>query len=104
MKKIVGKLKNEEGFTLIEMTIVILVIAILLIVFLPNISKVNQNVNKTTDSALVQTIEAQKILYNAQENDKAADVEKLRASGYITQEQFDAYTEYQANRKPAEGS
>jgi len=39
MKKIIQKFKNKDGFTLIEMLIVLFIIAILLILIIPNITK-----------------------------------------------------------------
>lgn len=90
MKKTIRKIKNEDGFTLIEMTIVVVVIAILLIVFLPNVEKVNTRVTDTTDQALVKTVEAQKILYKAQYGEEA-DSDQLETAGYITTPQKDAY-------------
>ena len=39
MKKILKKLKKKDGFTLIEMLIVLFIIAILLILIIPNITK-----------------------------------------------------------------
>lgn len=90
MKKTIRKIKNEDGFTLIEMTIVVVVIAILLIVFLPNVEKVNTRVTDTTDQALVKTVEAQKILYKAQHGEEANSA-LLETAGYITTPQKEAY-------------
>lgn len=39
IKKLRKKLKNNKGFTLIEMLIVIFIIAILLVLIIPNITK-----------------------------------------------------------------
>lgn len=39
MKKIIKKLKSKKAFTLIEMLIVLFIIAILLILIVPNITK-----------------------------------------------------------------
>lgn len=93
----IKKLKKEDGFTLIEMTVVLVVIALLLIVFLPNITDVNDNVSKTTNKALEQTVDAQMILYKAQYGADDASVDKLKEMGFITQEQYDAYDELNNN-------
>lgn len=96
MRKLLKKLREEKGFTLIEMTIVILVIAILLVVFLPNIAGVTDNVNKTTNNALKETVEAQAELYKAQHNEaqhnEAPTLEELKTGGYITEEQKNSYS------------
>ena len=98
MKKWFKKLKKEDGFTLVEMTIVLLVIAILMIVFLPNISGVNMRVTTSTDEALVQTINAQKLLYKA-ENGNEPSLEELEKGGYITSDQLKKYNEIPEGKK-----
>ena len=98
MKKWFKKLKNEDGFTLIEMTIVLVVIAILMIVFLPNITNVNTRVSTSTDKALVQTINAQKLLYKAENGNEPESIDKLADENYITKEQLKKYKEIQENK------
>ena len=102
MKKWLKKLKNEDGFTLLEMTIVVMVIAILIIVMIPNITKTNSSVNVTTNKALTQTIEAQKILYKA-EKGNTPTLEELKVGEYITEDQYNAYDEILADDKSDEG-
>ena len=53
MKKIIQKLKNKEAFTLIEMLIVLFIIAILLILIIPNITK---NIDTAKDNTNVQEL------------------------------------------------
>lgn len=98
MKKWFKKLKKEDGFTLVEMTIVLLVIAILMIVFLPNISGVNTRVTTSTDEALVQTINAQKLLYKAEKGTEPS-LEELEKGGYITSDQLKKYNEIPEDKK-----
>ena len=99
MKKWFKKLKKEDGFTLVEMTIVLLVIAILMIVFLPNISGVNTRVTTSTDEALVQTINAQKLLYKAEKGKEQDSLDKLVEEGYITSDQLKKYNEIPEDKK-----
>lgn len=99
MKKWFKNLKNEDGFTLVEMTIVLLVIAILMIVFLPNISGVNTRVTTSTDEALVQTINAQKLLYKAEKGVDPEPIDKLVEEGYITLDQLKKYNEIPEDKK-----
>ncbi|MEH7107291.1 MULTISPECIES: competence type IV pilus major pilin ComGC [Bacillaceae] len=49
----------EQGFTLIEIMIVMLVISILLIITIPNIAKHNKNINNKGCQAYVRMVEAQ---------------------------------------------
>ena len=53
MKKIIQKFKNKDGFTLIEMLIVLFIIAILLILIIPNITK---NIDTAKDNKNVQEL------------------------------------------------
>ena len=99
MKKWFEKVKKEDGFTLVEMTIVLLVIAILMIVFLPNISGVNTRVTTSTDKALVQTINAQKLLYEAEKGKEQYSLDKLVKEGYITKDQLEKYNEIPEDKK-----
>lgn len=98
MKKIVEVFKKEDGFTLIEMSIVLVVIAVLIIVFVPNVTNVMSGVNDTTDQAIIETVDAQRELYEANYN-KLGDSEFLQAlvdKEYISEEQKDAYEEASA--------
>lgn len=95
MKHFMSKLKNEDGFTLIEMTIVIMVVAALLLLIVPNVEKVTENTNSTTSEAAVSTVESQIILYKMENPDDTLDgnalLEKLVKDKYITQRQLEAY-------------
>ena len=99
MKKWFKKLKKEDGFTLVEMTIVLLVIAILMIVFLPNITNVNTSVTTSTNKALIQTIDAQKLLYKTEKGVDPEPIDKLVEEGYITLDQQKKYNEIPEDKK-----
>lgn len=90
MKKLIIKAKKEHGFTLIEMSIVILIVALLLLIIIPNIGQVEKSVNKTTGDAVEQTIETQKIIYrldNDLSSNAAVSLEDLVTNKYITDKQ-----------------
>jgi competence protein ComGC len=91
MKKIIQKMKEEDAFTLIEMALVILIIAALLLIIISNIGGVTETANDTTNDAIVQTVETQRIIYELEENVENASAEELEAAGYITSEQLSAY-------------
>ncbi|WP_369385686.1 competence type IV pilus major pilin ComGC [Mesobacillus boroniphilus] len=52
-------MKNQKGFTLIEMMIVLLVITVLLIITVPNISSHSSNINTKGCEAYMKMVEAQ---------------------------------------------
>ncbi|WP_210365916.1 competence type IV pilus major pilin ComGC [Bacillus sp. REN3] len=61
-------MKNQKGFTLIEMMIVLLVISVLLIITVPNISKHSSNINSKGCSAYAKMIEGQIQAYKIEQN------------------------------------
>lgn len=90
MIKLLEKMKEDDGFTLVEMAIVILIIAALLLIIIPNIGKVTENVGDTADDAIVKTVETQMVLYEI-DTGNSGSASDLLAAGYITDEQHDAY-------------
>lgn len=92
MKKIKTHFNNENGFTLIETSIVLLVIALLTILILPNVSGVTDQVDNSTAEAIIATVETQELLYKSNNPSKTyeghADLVKHK---YITQAQLEAY-------------
>ena len=89
-------LNKEDGFTLIETTIVLLVIALLTILILPNVSGVTDNVNDSTSTAIIQTVETQQMLYESNNpTENGITPEGLEKADYITKGQLDAYRKVQ---------
>jgi competence protein ComGC len=91
------KLKEDNGFTLVEMAIVILIIAGLLLLMITNIGGVTDNVDKTTDEAIIQTVETQMVLFEIEFDREPNGLEELASEDYITQNQLDAYNAAIAN-------
>lgn len=87
MRKIVKnlrkKLKNNSGFTLIEMLIVIFIIAILLILIVPNITNNLDTAKNKSSEAYVKTVQSQITSYQLNENDNDVTFEKLVERGYL---------------------
>lgn len=75
-------MKNEKGFTLIEMLVVLLVISILLIIMIPNVSKHNTVVNNKGCDALVKMVEGQIQAYEI-EHGKKPTMDELTDGKYI---------------------
>lgn len=84
MKKFV---KNEDGFTLIEMLLVLLVISVLIILIIPNIAAQSSNVQDTGCDAQVKMVQSQVEAYTLNEGADPANIGALTAGGYITDEQ-----------------
>ena len=100
MKLMLKKLNAVKlrAFTLIEMLVVLLIISILLLLFVPNLSKQKDSVKETGNAAVVKVVDSQAELYEMK-NNKTASLAALVSSGQITQKQADSYNDYYA--KPA---
>lgn len=81
--------KNNKGFTLLEMLIVLFVIAVLIILFVPNLAKQTDSINKQGNAALEKVIETQTEMYYLDNNEKPASLETLFTDGYISKDQRD---------------
>ena len=77
-----------KAFTLIEMLVVLLIISVLLLLFVPNLTKQKDSVTDTGNRAVVKVVESQAELNH--QNEKAS-LSKLVAEGQITQKQAEAY-------------
>ncbi|MBM7688811.1 competence protein ComG [Enterococcus ureilyticus] len=86
---------NYAGFTLLEMLVVLLIISVLILLFVPNLSKHKEGVDKKGNEAIVKIVETQIDLYTMEKN-QIPTVEQLVKEQYITQDQYD---KYQANKK-----
>jgi competence protein ComGC len=76
-------MKNEKGFTLIEMMIVMLIISVLLIITIPNITKNNSNINNKGCSAFKKMVEAQIQSYEMEYDQAPASVDELVTKDYL---------------------
>lgn len=75
-------MKNENGFTLIEMLIVLLVISILLVITIPNLAKHNETIRNKGCEALIVTAQAQVESYYI-EYTSYPTIDQLITDGYI---------------------
>lgn len=79
--------KNNKGFTLIEMLIVLMIISVLIILIVPNLSGKSKEVNKKGCDALVTVVQAQTDAYYLDKSSYPASLEALEKAGYITKDQ-----------------
>ncbi|MBF0776603.1 competence protein ComGC [Streptococcus azizii] len=93
MKKLKKIMVN--GFTLIEMLIVLFIISVLLLLFVPNLSNQKETVKQAGNAAVVKVVEGQAELYELQ-NGGEASLSKLIEAGAVTEAQAEAYNEYYA--------
>lgn len=92
MKKIKFKLINNKykklrGFTLLEMTVVLIIVGLLLLLIIPNVSAIRKHADNKQADAMVELVQTQVNLYVAENGDKAVNYDDL--SGYLTKEQIE---------------
>src|SRR5699024_3170329 len=80
--------KKEEGFTLIEKLIVLLIISILLIIIIPNISKQSETVKSTGCQAQVKMVAGQVEAYTLKHDAKPNSINDLVSDGFIKENQL----------------
>ncbi|MET3684285.1 competence protein ComGC [Alkalibacillus flavidus] len=78
-------LRNEKGFTLIEMLIVMLIISVLLLLTIPNVVKHNQLVDDKGCDAFIELVQSQAQLYKLDQGQYPDTIETLETEGYIDQ-------------------
>ncbi|HLR01332.1 MAG TPA: competence type IV pilus major pilin ComGC [Virgibacillus sp.] len=79
--------KKEEGFTLIEMLIVLLIISVLIILIIPNLSGKSKEVHNKGCKALQSLVQAQADSYHLDNGKTATSIETLVNAGYIENDQ-----------------
>jgi len=94
IKKI--KTYKVKAFTLIEMLVVLLIISVLLLLFVPNLTKQKDSVKETGNAAVVKVVESQAELYELNHTNDQATLAKLIADGNITNKQAESYRAYYA--------
>ncbi len=75
---------NEDGFTLIEMMIVLLIISVLILIAIPNVTKHSQTIDKKGCKAYVQMVQGQVEAYKI-DNNRVPTVGELVADSYLTE-------------------
>ncbi|MCM2531673.1 prepilin-type N-terminal cleavage/methylation domain-containing protein [Neobacillus pocheonensis] len=79
-------MKNEKGFTLIEMMIVMLIISVLLIITIPNITKHNSSINDKGCQAFVKMVQAQEQSFEMENKRVPTGVDELVKAGYLRED------------------
>lgn len=95
MKKWMKTLENKKAkaFTLLEMLMVFLIISVLMLLFIPNLSKQKEKVADKGNAAVVKIVENQAELYELNEGKKPS-LSELEKNGNITKNQVEAYNDY----------
>lgn len=85
MKKIIAR--RKRGFTLIEMLIVLVVVALLMAIIIPNVAGQRARIDKQATQNIAEILETQANTYLLVENDDDVSLGELLSGGYITSKQ-----------------
>lgn len=80
--------RTENGFTLLEMLIVVAILAILFLLTVPNIQKTLGIIDKKGCDALIKTVDAAILQYRLDTNQTPSDTGSLIAAGLLREEQI----------------
>ncbi|MET3574774.1 competence type IV pilus major pilin ComGC [Bhargavaea ullalensis] len=80
LKKLIGR---EDGFTLIEMMIVLLVISVLILIAIPNVMKRAESIDDTGCDALVKMVEGQVQAYRLELRKNPASAAELVSADFL---------------------
>lgn len=76
--------KEEDGFTLIEMMIVLMIISILLLIAIPNMTKSNSVVKEKTCESTINLLQSQVEAYATEHNGvMPSSLDVLKSDGYV---------------------
>lgn len=75
--------RNEKGFTLIEMLIVLMIISILILLIVPHVSKKSANIHDKGCEALVELVQSQVIAYELDHKKLPSTLSDLVTKKYI---------------------
>ena len=81
------KKKNKDGFTLLEMTIVLLIISVLFLLTVPNIQKTMDIVNNKGCKAIEKVADAAILEYRMEYDEYPGSVSDLIAAGLLSEDQ-----------------
>nr|WP_091501901.1 competence protein ComGC [Fructobacillus durionis] len=81
---------ERSAFTLIEATVVLFIIALLLLLILPNLNRQRERAEATHRQAMVGRVQTQVDLYlNDHPDQKSVSFSDLRKGDYLTKEQME---------------
>ncbi len=76
-------MEKKNAFTILEMMIVMLVVALLLLITLPNIQQKEKIIRAKGCSALLDVVNSQILLYEIDELETPTNVSQLIEKGYL---------------------
>lgn len=81
------KKRKENGFTILEMMVVMLVIAVLLFITLPNIQQKEKIIRAKGCESLQEVVNSQIILFEIEHDRTPVSIQELISEGYLRENQ-----------------
>lgn len=78
---------NKKGFTLLEMVIVVMIVAVLFLLTVPNVSKVMNSVDRKACDALTKVVDSAAIQYRLEYGEMPNSVQDLVSAGLLNENQ-----------------
>ena len=79
--------KEKNGFTLLEMLIVLLIIAIMILLTLPNIQQKEKIIRSKGCNALIEVVNSAILLYEIEQEETPTQINQLIQEGYLKEGQ-----------------
>ena len=79
--------KNQNGFTLIEMLVVLMIVSVLMILIIPNLGNKSEDVQTKGCEALVSVVQAQVDAFYIENNNYPSNLQELVTKNYIRENQ-----------------
>lgn len=92
MIRLINKLKNRKGFTLIELIVVLAVLAIIMAIAVPRFIGIQDEAELDADHSTAAMIAKAAELYYAKEGSEPSDAEDLISKDYIDDFDFQSST------------
>ena len=80
-------MRNKKGFTLLEMVVVVMIIAVLFLLTIPNVSKVMDSVDDNACDALTRVVDAAIVQYKLTYGQYPGSTSDLVSAGLISDDQ-----------------
>lgn len=77
--------KNQKGFTLVELMVVVVIIGILVAIAIPVYNNTLDSAKEKADAANIRTIEGAVVMYLSEVGELPDDLKELVSAGYLTE-------------------
>lgn len=84
MKNFLVKMRKRSAFTLVEMSIVLFIIALLILIILPNLAAQRKHATRVHEDAMVNVVQTQIDLYENNTGQSVNSYTDLEGGDYLT--------------------